>query len=119
MNQFENVDVIVVGTGNAASCAALAAREQGARVLMLDAATEDARGGNTAYAGGRMRVVYRDVDDLSKIINLSDDDVQNIEFGRYTAENFFDDMARVTQYRCHPDLVEHAINSSFVYQQRQ
>ena len=113
MNQFENVDVIVVGTGNAASCAALAAREQGARVLMLDAATEDARGGNTAYAGGRMRVVYRDVDDLSKIINLSDDDVQNIEFGRYTAENFFDDMARVTQYRCHPDLVEHAINSSF------
>ena len=113
MKPFENVDVIVVGTGNAASCAALAAREKGARVIMLDAATQDARGGNSAYAGGRMRVVYNGVDDLAKIIPLSDEDVRNIDFGRYRREDFFDDMARVTQYRCHPDLVEHAINSSF------
>ena len=113
MKYFENVDVIVVGSGNAASCAALSAREQGARVIMLDAATEDARGGNTAYAGGRMRVAYNGVDDLAKIINLSDDDVRNVDFGRYTRENFFDDMARVTQFRCHPDLVEYAIDRSF------
>ena len=113
MKPFENVDVIVVGTGNAASCAALAAREKGARVIMLDAATHDARGGNSAYAGGRMRVVYNGVDDLAKIIPLSDEDVREIDFGRYTSADFFDDMARVTQYRCHPDLVEHAINSSF------
>ena len=113
MKYCENVDVIVVGSGNAASCAALSAREQGARVIMLDAATQDARGGNTAYAGGRMRVAYNGVDDLAKIINLSDDDVRNVDFGRYTRENFFDDMARVTQFRCHPDLVEYAIDRSF------
>ena len=113
MKYFENDDVIVVGSGNAASCAALSAREKGARVIMLDAATEDARGGNTAYAGGRMRVAYRGVDDLAKIISLSDEEVRDIDFGSYTREAFFDDMARVTQNRCHPDLVEHAINESF------
>ena len=39
----EEVDVIVVGAGNAATCAALSARENGARVLMLEIAPEDQR----------------------------------------------------------------------------
>ena len=40
MSEF-HADVIVVGAGNAAFCAALAAQERGARVLMLEAAPED------------------------------------------------------------------------------
>ena len=40
-------DVVVVGAGNAGMCAALAARESGARVLVLEAAPFDERGGNT------------------------------------------------------------------------
>ena len=39
-------DVVVVGAGNAALCAALAARENGALVLILEAAPEHERGGN-------------------------------------------------------------------------
>ncbi|MGH8617826.1 MAG: FAD-dependent tricarballylate dehydrogenase TcuA [Burkholderiales bacterium] len=113
MSVFEQVDVLVVGTGNAASCAALSAREQGASVIMIDAAPHDARGGNTAYAGGQMRTVFQGTDDLLKVIgDLTDEEIRNTDFGRYTAEDFFDDMARVTQYRCHPDLVEYVINNS-------
>src|ERR1041384_1055939 len=41
------VDVLVVGAGNAAACAALAARDQGATVAMLEAAPEEERGGNS------------------------------------------------------------------------
>ena len=41
-------DVIVVGGGNAAMCAALSAREHGASVLMLERAPEEQRGGNSA-----------------------------------------------------------------------
>lgn len=37
-NPFGNPDVIVIGAGNAAACAALAAREQGASVIMIEAA---------------------------------------------------------------------------------
>jgi tricarballylate dehydrogenase len=50
-------DVIVVGGGNAAFCAALAAREAGASVLMLEAAPEVESGGNSRFSAGAMRVV--------------------------------------------------------------
>src|SRR6266581_4746022 len=53
----EEIDVIVVGAGNAATCAALSAQEGGARVLMLEIASEEARGGNSAFTGGAFRVV--------------------------------------------------------------
>ncbi|MEC7194885.1 MAG: FAD-dependent oxidoreductase, partial [Pseudomonadota bacterium] len=46
MNDF---DVIVVGGGNAAFCAALAARECGSRVLVLERAPLEVSGGNSRY----------------------------------------------------------------------
>ncbi|RPI48500.1 MAG: FAD-dependent oxidoreductase, partial [Betaproteobacteria bacterium] len=55
-------DVIVVGGGNAALCAALSAREHGARVLVLERAPEDQRGGNSAYTGGGFRMVHNGVE---------------------------------------------------------
>ena len=42
-------DVVVVGGGNAALCAALSAAESGARVLMLESAPEPWRGGNSVH----------------------------------------------------------------------
>src|SRR5438445_31047 len=50
-----NFDVIVVGAGNAATCAALSACEAGARVLMLEIAPEETRGGNPCFNGGAFR----------------------------------------------------------------
>ena len=45
----EQCDVAIVGAGNAAMCAALAAREHGASVVVLERAPEDEAGGNTAF----------------------------------------------------------------------
>jgi succinate dehydrogenase/fumarate reductase flavoprotein subunit len=50
----KNWDVIVVGAGNAAFCAALAAREKGARVLMLERAPQELSGGNSRFTAGAM-----------------------------------------------------------------
>ena len=107
-------DVIVVGGGNAAFCAALAAQEQGAKVLMLEAAPEDESGGNSRFTAGSMRVVYNGVDDIKALVpDLTPQEIAETDFGTYTAEKFFDDMARVTQNRADPDLVELLVTKSF------
>lgn len=45
-------DVVVVGTGNAALCAALSAREQNKSVVVLERAPEEEKGGNSRYTAG-------------------------------------------------------------------
>ncbi|HEX9808203.1 MAG TPA: FAD-dependent tricarballylate dehydrogenase TcuA [Alphaproteobacteria bacterium] len=106
-------DVIVVGGGNAALTAALSARDGGASVLVLERAPEDERGGNSTFTAGAIRCVYRGVDELRKLMpDLTDDEIASTDFGAYTEDDFFDDMARVTEYRADPDLVELLVRRS-------
>jgi tricarballylate dehydrogenase len=105
-------DVIVVGGGVAGLSAALAAHEAGARVQVLEAAPEDERGGNTAYAAGAFRFGYRGLDDVLKVIpDLSADEIANTEFGEYI-DRFHDDMDRVTRGRCDPALTGVLVDAS-------
>ena len=78
----EKFDVIVVGAGNAATCAALSAREDGARVLMLEIAPEEARGGNSCFTGGAFRVVYHGAADLARLIpDMNETELRDVDFG--------------------------------------
>jgi tricarballylate dehydrogenase len=106
-------DVIVVGGGNAALCAALSARETAKRVLVLERAPEDEAGGNSRFTAGLLRIVYNGAQDLAQLIELSKEELERTDFGTYTAEQFLDDMARVTEYRCDPDLTEILVKQSF------
>jgi tricarballylate dehydrogenase len=97
--------VIVVGGGNAALCAALSARENGADVVVLERAEGELKGGNTAFTAGAMRVAYEGVDDLLTLMpELTEDELATTDFGSYPASAFFDDLARVTEYRTDPEL---------------
>jgi len=109
MNQY---DVIVVGKGNAALCAALAARDEGARVAVLEAAPVDEAGGNSRFAGGAMRIVYNDVNDLRKLLEITDEEANNTDWDSNTVDEFFDDMFRVTAYRTDPELCEILVRQS-------
>ncbi len=106
-------DVIVVGGGNAALCAALSAKETAKRVLVLERAPEAEAGGNSRFTAGLMRIVYNGADDLGRLIELSREEIERTDFGTYTADQFLDDMARVTEYRCDPDLTEILVKESF------
>ena len=106
-------DVIIVGAGNAAFCAALSAAEHGVRVLVLERSPEEEAGGNSRFTAGAMRCVYDGVGDLQAIMpDLTEDEIRNTDFGSYTEEKFFDDMARVTEYRADPELVELLVRRS-------
>src|SRR6201990_2164776 len=112
--QYEPVDVLVIGAGNAAANAALAAHAAGASVAMVETAPIDARAGNSAFTGGAFRFVYDGIDDLLRLDpTIADLDLASIDFGTYTTEQYFDDMGRLTEYRCDPDLTEVLIGNSF------
>lgn len=85
--------VIVVGTGNAALCAAIAALEKGAKVLMLEKADEALAGGNTKYTAGAMRFAYDSKADLMPLLRDEDDPrLPATDFGSYTTEKFSEDL---------------------------
>src|SRR5215218_49401 len=106
-------DVLVVGAGNAALRAALSAHENGARVMMLEAASIEERGGNSHFTGGAFRFAYRGVEDLATVLpSLAKEDLSNVDFGTYTEDQFFDDMFEVTEYRTDTDLCEHLVRNS-------
>ncbi len=89
--------VIVVGAGNAALCAALSAREHGAEVTVLEKAPEGERGGNTYFTGGGFRFPYGGIQDIRRIIpDLSAAEIERVDVGSYSAAQFRDDLARVT-----------------------
>jgi tricarballylate dehydrogenase len=109
----QTYDVIVVGGGNAALCAALSARESGATVLVLERAPEEQRGGNTAYTGGGFRMVHNGVETVTTVVpDLSEGEIINTDFGEYSAEQYLDDLGRVTQWHCDPDLAEAVVRNS-------
>jgi len=106
-------DVIVVGAGNAALCAALSASEHGAKVLVLERAPREQRGGNSAFTSGNFRMVHHGLEDVRKFVpDLTEEEIANSDFGQYTADQFFDDLGRTTEYRTDPDLAEILIRRS-------
>ena len=109
MHQY---DVVVIGKGNAALCAALAARDKGASVCMLEAANVDESGGNSRFAGGVMRFVYNNVDDLRRLTDLTDEEAADADWESNTIEQFYDDLYQVTSYRTDPALSEALITQS-------
>ena len=75
---WKNIDVIVIGAGNAASNAAMGAHLEGAKVLMLESAPLDDRGGNTAFTGGALRFPYSTMEDLEPlVVDITDEERKN------------------------------------------
>jgi tricarballylate dehydrogenase len=109
----EACDVVIVGAGNAAFCAGLAAVEHGVSVLVLERAPEAESGGNSRFTAGAFRCVYDGVDDLKALMpDLTAEEIANTDFGTYGEDKFFDDMGRVTEYRTDPDLCEQLVRRS-------
>jgi tricarballylate dehydrogenase len=91
------VDVLVIGGGNAGVCAALAAREAGATVLLVEAAPRHFRGGNSRHT--------RDVRYLHEV-------VCPYVTGTYLEDEFWDDLRRVTGGETNEALARLTIRSS-------
>ena len=81
INLRQPVDVLVIGGGNAALCAAIEAAHGGARVLLLEGSPEYFRGGNSRHTRD-IRYMHAGATDYVT--------------GPYAEEEFWDDLLRVT-----------------------
>jgi tricarballylate dehydrogenase len=108
-------DVIVVGAGNAALSASVSARNSGAeRVLVLEKAPEDMRGGNTHYSGGLLRIAFDRTEDILRLVPMARElpgFIEGIE--AYPKDAFWSDLRRMTANRTDPELGEILISNSF------
>ncbi len=111
--QVERYDVLIAGAGNAALCAAMAAAEQGASVLVLERAPEYLRGGNSFFTGGLFRFAYDGIEQIVDIIpELSKEEQAGMDVGRYTEAQFYDDLMRVTEGLSDPELAQTLVSQS-------
>src|SRR5688572_28412275 len=109
-------DVLVVGAGNAALAAAVSAREQGARrVLVLEKAPEELRGGNTHYSGGLFRFAFDTGEDLRSLVPDAERRIPGFlsDVEPYPKRRFWEDLLRVTEGRADPELGEILIGRSY------
>ncbi len=108
-------DVIVAGAGNAALAAAVAACNAGAaRVLVLEKAPEELRGGNTHFSGGLLRIRFDRVDEILRLAPEAKEISGFIEgIEPYPGEAFRADLQRMTEGHTDPELSEILISNSY------
>jgi tricarballylate dehydrogenase len=94
---MDQYDVIIIGGGNAAICAAIGARENGARVLLLERAPEYMRGGNTRH---------------TRNIRCAHDAADDFFSGPYTEKEYMEDLIAVTGGPANMDLAKLTIRQS-------
>ena len=115
MRSMYDYDVIVVGAGNAALAASVSAKENGAqRVLVLEKAPREMRGGNTHWSGGVLRIAFDDPQELAPLLPGVEDEYENFYGGvsTYTKEEYMADLQRVTSGRTDPELSSILVNNS-------
>ena len=94
---MEEPDVLVIGGGNAALCAALMAREAGASVLLLEAAPREWRGGNSGH---------------TRNLRCMHDAPQDVLVEAYPEEEFWQDLLKVTGGQTNEHLARLTIRAS-------
>jgi tricarballylate dehydrogenase len=90
-------DVLVIGGGNAALCAALMAREAGASVLLLESSPREWRGGNSQH---------------TRNLRCMHDAPQDVLVDAYPEEEFWQDLLKVTGGNTDEQLARLVIRAS-------
>jgi tricarballylate dehydrogenase len=96
-HSLDTIDILIIGGGNAALCAAITAAELGAKVAILEGAPKSYRGGNSRHTRN-FRCMHKAP--LSTLVDA------------YSEEEYFDDLLKVTKGKTNQDLARLAITTS-------
>ncbi|MEM8731663.1 MAG: FAD-dependent tricarballylate dehydrogenase TcuA [Pseudomonadota bacterium] len=95
--QTRTPDLLIVGGGNAALCAAMTAREAGRSVVLLESAPKPYRGGNSRH---------------TRNFRCMHEGPQGVLTGAYSEEEYFDDLLKVTAGKTEENLARMTIRDS-------
>jgi len=111
-------DCIVLGSGNAALCSAIATVESGcdaARVLIVDKAPKEWAGGNSYFTAGAFRTAHGGLTDLLSVVQKIEQDqsrLNRIDMESYTKEQFVEDILRLGDRKSDMKLVNAVVEDS-------
>ena len=97
INSAASYDIVVIGGGNAALCAAMTARESGMNVLLLESSPKEFRGGNSRHTRN-LRYLHKKENEYLT--------------GPYLEDEFYDDLIRVTKGKTNEELARLTIRGS-------
>lgn len=111
---LEEVDVLVVGSGNAGFASAISAAQSGAdRVLLIDKCPEEWAGGNSYFTAGAYRTAHGGLEDLLPVVNnVTREQAQKIDLAPYTPNAFMADLDKTCMGRSDPGLAEVLVGDS-------
>ncbi len=110
----DEYDVVVAGAGNAGLVAALAAHDAGARVLVLEAAPREERGGNSRFSGGIFRCAHDGLESLLGLVTAESAQWKDrVRVDPYPAEQYAAEYNASSRSRNDSQLTRRVIDESF------
>jgi len=112
--QVHHYDVLIVGSGNAACCAAHAAMEKKVKVGIIEKASKRDRGGNSALTG-HMRFVFNGIDDVRPLVKNSSDAELSALLERMPhrkEEQLWDEIMKVTNNQSDQEMLQVHVTES-------
>ncbi|MDI7259091.1 MAG: FAD-dependent tricarballylate dehydrogenase TcuA [Thermodesulfobacteriota bacterium] len=106
-------DVVIVGGGNAGMLAAIAAKNRGAKVLLIEKSPRKSRGGNSRFTDALFRIPSeRGTKDYELLVKGGNVPKEEVDIEPYTKDHFYNDLMRLSGGLAEKRFAEIVVNGA-------
>ena len=92
-----NCDIVVVGGGNAGLVSAIEAKNNGAKVLLIEKGPKESRGGNSRHSDGNFKIAFENKKDYLRLIEGADLPKEEVEIESLPKDDYYNLMIRYSE----------------------